>query len=88
VRAQHARHATHGADITFVPNWMAKAGVTVELPHGFRVSPFVNAVGRFYDSTSKSGRKAFGDFVIVSLRLQKTFVVQAYQVDVSARSTT
>jgi iron complex outermembrane recepter protein len=73
-----------GANITFVPNWMANLGFTAELPYGFRISPFVNGVGKFYDSTSKSGRKAFGDFVIVSLRLQKTFVAQAYQVDVSA----
>jgi iron complex outermembrane receptor protein len=73
-----------GANITFVPSWMANAGITAELPHGFRVSPFVNAVGKFYDSTSMSGRKAFGDFVVVSLRLQKTFVANAYQVDISA----
>jgi len=73
-----------GANLTFVPGWMANAGFTGELPYGFRVSPFVNAVGKFYDSTSKSGRKAFGEFVIVSLRLQKTFVAKAYQVDISA----
>jgi hypothetical protein len=44
----------------------------------------VNGVGRFYDSTSLSGRKAFGNFVVVSLKLQKTFTARAYQVDVWA----
>jgi iron complex outermembrane recepter protein len=73
-----------GANITFVPNWVGNAGLTADLPYGFRISPFVNVVGKFYDSTSKSGRKEFGNFVIVSLRLQKTFVAKAYQIDVSA----
>jgi iron complex outermembrane receptor protein len=73
-----------GANITFVPNWVANAGLTAELPYGFRVSPFVNAVGKFYDSTSKSGRKSFGDFAVVSLKVMKTFVARGYQVDLSA----
>jgi len=74
----------NGANISFVPNWVANAGLTAQLPYQVTVSPYVNAVGRFYDSTSLSGRKAFGKFVVVSLKLQKTFVARAYQVDVWA----
>lgn len=73
-----------GANISFVPNWVANAGLTAQLPYQVTLSPYVNAVGRFYDSTSLSGRKGFGKFVVVSLKLQKTFVARAYQVDVSA----
>jgi iron complex outermembrane recepter protein len=73
-----------GSNISFVPNWTANAGLTAQLPYQVSVSPFVNAVGKFYDSTSKSGRKEFGNFVVVSLKLQKTFVARAYQVDVWA----
>jgi outer membrane receptor protein involved in Fe transport len=73
-----------GSNIPFVPNWVANAGLTAQLPYQVTVSPYVNAVGRFYDSTSLSGRKAFGNFVVVSLKLQKTFTANAYQVDVSA----
>jgi outer membrane receptor protein involved in Fe transport len=73
-----------GANISFVPNWVVNAGVTATLPYRVTVSPFLNAVGKFYDSTSKSGRKAFGNFAVVNLKLQKTFTARAYQVDVSA----
>ena len=73
-----------GANISFVPNWVANAGLTAQLPYQVTFSPYVNAVGRFYVSTSLSGRKAFGNFVVVSLKLQKTFTARAYQVDVWA----
>jgi len=74
----------NGANIPFVPNWVANAGLTAYLPYQVTASPYVNAVGRFYDSTSLSSRKAFGKFVVVSLKLQKTFVARAYQVDLWA----
>jgi iron complex outermembrane receptor protein len=72
-----------GASIPFVPTWTANAGLTAWLPFQLTLSPYVTAVGKFYDSTSKSGRKDFGNFVVVSLKLQKTFVARAYDVDVS-----
>jgi outer membrane receptor protein involved in Fe transport len=72
-----------GASVSFVPNWVANVGLTATLPYQVTVSPYLNAVGRFYDSTSKSGRKGFGDFAVLSLRLQKTFVARACQVDLS-----
>jgi outer membrane receptor protein involved in Fe transport len=34
-------------------------------------------VGNYYDSTSKSGRKKFGDYQVVNIKLQKTLVKTA-----------
>jgi outer membrane receptor protein involved in Fe transport len=84
IAAQHFLAERLSSFISFVPNWTANAGLTARLPYQVTVSPFVNAVGRFYDSTSKTGRKQFGNFVTVSLKLQKTFVARACQVDVFA----
>jgi outer membrane receptor protein involved in Fe transport len=59
-----------GAAIPFVPDWMANAGASFSLPHGFTVSPYLRAVGTYYDSTSFSGRRSFGGYAIPALRLQ------------------
>lgn len=59
-----------GAEVTFVPNWTANAGASLSLPHGFTVSPYLRAVGSYYDSTSKSSRQSFGRYVIAALRVE------------------
>jgi outer membrane receptor protein involved in Fe transport len=59
-----------GADIPFVPDWTANAGASVSLPRGFTVSPYLRAVGSYYDGTSKSGRQSFGKYVIPALRVE------------------
>jgi outer membrane receptor protein involved in Fe transport len=59
-----------GAEIPFVPDWMANVGATLILPHGFTVSPYLRAVGTYYDSTSLSERQSFGEYVVPALRLQ------------------
>ena len=59
-----------GAEIPFVPEWMANVGASFVLPHGFSVSPYLRAVGTYYDSTSLSGRQSFGDYVVPALHLQ------------------
>lgn len=59
-----------GAQIPFVPEWMANVGASFVLPHGLTVSPYVRAVGTYYDSTSLSGRQSFGDYLVPALRLQ------------------
>jgi iron complex outermembrane receptor protein len=59
-----------GAEIPFVPSWTANLGGTFSLPHGFKVSPYVRSFGRYYDSSSKAGRQAFGEHVIPALRLE------------------
>ena len=66
-----------GAEIPFVPEWMANAGATFILPHGFTVSPYLRAVGTYYDSTSLSGRQSFGGYVVPALRLQAAMAAGA-----------
>ncbi len=59
-----------GAEVSFVPNWTANAGASLSLPRGFTVSPYLRAVGSYYDSTSKSGRQSFGKYLIAALRVE------------------
>ncbi len=59
-----------GAEIPFVPDWMANLGASFQLPHGFVISPYLRAVGTYYDSTSLAGRRSFGDSVIPAVRAQ------------------
>jgi hypothetical protein len=49
---------------------MANLGLSLSLPHGFTVSPYLRAVGIYYDSTSLSGRRSFGGYAIPALKLQ------------------
>jgi outer membrane receptor protein involved in Fe transport len=66
-----------GAQIPFVPNVTANLGLTLRLPLGFTIAPFLQIVGEFYDSTSKTGRQTFGPFAVANLRAQKTFLTSA-----------
>jgi outer membrane receptor protein involved in Fe transport len=66
-----------GAAIPFVPDWMANVGASVSLPHGFAVSPYLRAVGTYYDSTSKAGRQSFGGYAIPALKLQSVVAAGA-----------
>jgi len=61
----------NGAAITFVPGYTANAGVNFKLPHSFTVSPFLHAVGSYYDSTSLSGRRKFGPYQVLNVRIEK-----------------
>ena len=56
-----------GSDITFVPNYLANLGITANLPNDITVSPYLHAVGKYYDSTSKSGRMKFGPYEIINM---------------------
>jgi outer membrane receptor protein involved in Fe transport len=60
-----------GATITFVPDYVANAGLQLRLRRGFTVSPFLHAVGTYYDSTSRSGRRQFGPYQILNVRMEK-----------------
>jgi outer membrane receptor protein involved in Fe transport len=59
-----------GAQVPFVPDWMANAGASFSLPYHVTLSPYLRAVGTYYDSTSIAGRQSFGGYVIPALRLQ------------------
>ena len=60
-----------GSDIPFVPEFIANAGFNAKLPYDFNVSPYIQYVGKYYDSTDKSSRRDFGDYATVNLNIQK-----------------
>lgn len=60
-----------GADISFVPDFIANAGITARLPQDISVSPYLHMVGNYYDSTSLSGRRKFGPYQVLNIRAQK-----------------
>jgi outer membrane receptor protein involved in Fe transport len=61
----------NGAAITFVPDYVANAGVQFRLRNGLSISPSLHAVGTYYDSTSLSGRGQFGPYQILNVRVEK-----------------
>ncbi len=63
-----------GATITFVPNYVANAGIQLRLRHGVTISPFLHAVGTYFDSTSRAGRREFGPYQILNVRLEKSLL--------------
>lgn len=60
-----------GTAITFVPGYVANTGVNVRLPRAFTVSPCLHAVGTYFDSTSLSGRRKFGPYQVLNVKLEK-----------------
>lgn len=62
-----------GADLSFVPVYQFNAGAALSLPWGVTAVPVFQATGEYYDSTSKSGRRAFGPYQTLSLRVEKAF---------------
>jgi iron complex outermembrane recepter protein len=56
-----------GSDVSFVPDYLANIGITANLPYDIMVSPYLHAVGKYYDSTSKSGRQEFGPYEVFNL---------------------
>jgi iron complex outermembrane receptor protein len=61
-----------GATIPFVPGYLFNAGLELNLPRAFRLSPYLHAVGEYFDSTSKSGRSVFGPYQVLNLNVEKT----------------
>ena len=57
---------------TLVPDWMANLGASVTVGGRVVVSPYLRAVGTFYDSSSTSGRQEFGSYVVPALRVEGT----------------
>lgn len=61
-----------GAAISFVPGYVVNSGLEMNVARGFKVTPYLHAVGTYYDSTSRSGRSAFGPYQIFNVRVEKT----------------
>jgi outer membrane receptor protein involved in Fe transport len=66
-----------GAQIPFVPEWTANAGASFSLPRRFIVSPYLRAVGGYWDSTSLAGRQPFGGHLIPALRVESAVAAGA-----------
>jgi outer membrane receptor protein involved in Fe transport len=60
-----------GSNVPFVPDYTANIGLTAFLPYDISASAYVKAVGKYFDSTSKTGRKSFGPYEVVNFVLQK-----------------
>ena len=64
-------HDQEGAALSFVPDYVVNAGFEMSLPATFKLSPYLHAVGTYYDSTSKSGRSTFGPYQVLNLKVEK-----------------
>ena len=60
-----------GSDVPFVPDHMGNVGFSAQFPFGLIITPYLNVVGTYYDSTSKSGRKSFGPYEVLSANVQQ-----------------
>jgi outer membrane receptor protein involved in Fe transport len=61
-----------GAEITFVPDHLFNAGLEFNYRNDFKLTPYIHVTGEYFDSTSKSGRTAFGPYHTVNLKIEKT----------------
>lgn len=62
------------SNVPFSPKMVANLGGTFRLPYEFVVSPYIQYVGQYYDSTSKSGRKDFGKYTVLNANIQKNII--------------
>lgn len=60
------------SELSFVPEYIINAGLTARLPLDFKISPYAQFVGHYYDSTSRSGRSRFGSYPVINLKLEKS----------------
>ena len=61
-----------GTEIPFAPANIANIGFDLSFDFGLQLHPYVNYSSDFYDSNSKSGRKAFTQGAIVNLSATQT----------------
>jgi len=60
-----------GTNIPFAPDKVANLGMATRWWGGINVSVYYQWVGRYFDSTSRSGREAFGKYGVLNARLHK-----------------
>lgn len=72
-----------GNQIPFVPNWMGNLGLTLRLPYRVTISPYLNRVGTYYDSSSTKDRVSFGRTTIWNLRAAKSWVGAGHTTELS-----
>jgi outer membrane receptor protein involved in Fe transport len=66
-----------GTEIPFVPDFVANAGLSIWLPLDIVASPRLQIVGNYFDSTSQAGRKRFGSYEVLDMKLQRTWEMPA-----------
>ena len=66
-----------GSNVPFVPNYIGNIGLTLRLPYDVMFTPYLQAVGTYYDSTSLSSRRQFGPYEVINIVLQKAWVKKA-----------
>ncbi len=59
------------SNIPFVPKYVFNVGLTANLPYDITISPYLHAVGKYYDSTSKTGRQKFGPYETINIKANK-----------------
>lgn len=59
------------SNIPFVPQYTINVGLTASLPYDITLSPYLSAIGKYYDTTAKSDRKKFGPYETINLKAQK-----------------
>lgn len=70
-RVRHAGNPDqNGTDIPFAPESVANLGLSTRLGDRTRLSAYYHRVGRYYDSTSRASRLAYGDYGVLNLRIQ------------------
>ncbi|MBK6741901.1 MAG: TonB-dependent receptor [Hydrogenophilales bacterium] len=70
-RVRHASNPDQdGTDIPFAPESVANLGLSANLGDRTRLSAYYHRVGRYYDSTSRATRLAYGDHGVLNLRIQ------------------
>lgn len=60
-----------GSEIPFAPDVLINAGINARLPYGFTVSPYLQYVGKYYDSSDKANRRDFGNYATANLNIKK-----------------
>lgn len=63
-----------GTKIPFAPNLVFNTGLSARVFGDITVAPYYHWVGRYYDSTSRSGRTALGNYGVLNARIQKELV--------------
>lgn len=60
----------NATEIPFAPDTLANFGLTASLPARLQLSAYYHWVGRYFDSASRAGRQAFGDYGVMNVRLR------------------
>ena len=79
-RVKDPSNADHnGTEIPFAPSELANAGLSLHFPGNIHAEAYYHWVGRYYDSTSRGSRQAFGHFGLINARIYTDLIQNARQ---------